>query len=38
MKEDRMEELKNLVPDTTYAFLQSEEGKIIQKKLKEEEM
>ena len=38
MKEDRMEELKNLVPDTTYAFLQSEESKIIQKKLKEEEM
>ncbi len=37
LKEDRVEELKGLVPETTFAFLVSEEGKRIQEKLKSEE-
>lgn len=37
LKEDRVSEIMSLVPETTYAFLVSEEGKKIQQKLKSEE-
>lgn len=37
-KENEMEQIKELVPPTTYNFLNSDEGKIIQKKINEKEV
>jgi [citrate (pro-3S)-lyase] ligase len=37
LKEDRVEDLKGLVPEATFQFLVSEEGKKIQEKLRSEE-